>query len=296
MRPILIISLIIFLTSCGGGYQPLYKKTNSSNIDIPKQFQKIKISIIEDRKGQILRNYLLDILNPKGQPKKPKYLLKTQLTESIQQTGKKADGTYTRSNLTNRTNIHFEDADTRQTLFRGMNRTTSSFDLIDDDLANRQALIGSRDANLRVLSQKIAASVAIAILNSAEEKNIFQSISMKLANNKISNDLGSVFLKSTNPAGIYLDPRYALYISASEINKQERRTSMYIKNLVSYRLVDLKKGKNLLEKKKRISDTVDLKGNDKYNDKAIESTRKGHLDFLAEVIKGEVLRAVTLKR
>ena len=42
--------------------------------------------------------------------------------------------------------------------------------------------------------------------------------------------------------------------------------------------------------------TVDLKGNDKYNDKAIESTRKGHLDFLAEVIKGEVLRAVTLKR
>ena len=246
MRPILIISLIIFLTSCGGGYQPLYKKTDSSNIDIPKQFQKTKISIIEDRKGQILRNYLLDILNPKGQPKKPKYLLKTQLTESIQQTGKKADGTYTRSNLTNRTNIHFEDADTRQTLFRGMNRTTSSFDLIDDDLANRQALIGSRDANLRVLSQKIATSVAIAIFNSVEEKNIFQSISMKLANNKISNDLGSVFLKSTNPAGIYQDPRYALYISASEINKQERRTSMYIKNLVSYRLVDLKKKRNLL--------------------------------------------------
>ena len=296
MRPILIISLIIFLTSCGGGYQPLYKKTNSSNIDIPRQFQKIKISIIEDRKGQILRNYLLDILNPKGQPKKPKYLLKTQLTESIQQTGRKTDGTYTRSNLTNRTNIHFEDADTRQTLFRGMNRTTSSFDLIDDDLANRQALIGSRDANLRVLSQKIATRIAIAIFNSVEEKNIFQSIRMKLANNKISNDLGSVFLKSTNPAGIYQDPRYALYISASEINKQERRTSMYIKNLVSYRLVDLKKGKNLLEKKKRISDTVDLKGNDKYNDKAIESTRKGHLDFLAEVIKGEVLRAVTLKR
>ena len=296
MRPILIISLIIFLTSCGGGYQPLYKKTNSSNIDIPRQFQKIKISIIEDRKGQILRNYLLDILNPKGQPKKPKYLLKTQLTESIQQTGRKTDGTYTRSNLTNRTNIHFEDANTRQTLFRGMSHTTSSFDLIDDDLANRQALIGSRDANLRVLSQKIATRIAIAIFNSVEEKNIFQSISMKLANNKISNDLGSVFLKSTNPAGIYQDPRYALYISASEINKQERRTSIYIKNLVSYRLVDLKKGKNLLEKKKRISDTVDLKGNDKYNDKAIESTRKGHLDFLAEVIKGEVLRAVTLKR
>ena len=296
MRPILIISLIIFLTSCGGGYQPLYKKTNSSNIDIPRQFQKIKISIIEDRKGQILRNYLLDILNPKGQPKKPKYLLKTQLTESIQQTGRKTDGTYTRSNLTNRTNIHFEDANTRQTLFRGMSHTTSSFDLIDDDLANRQALIGSRDANLRVLSQKIATRIAIAIFNSVEEKNIFQSISMKLANNKISNDLGLVFLKSTNPAGIYQDPRYALYISASEINKQERRTSMYIKNLVSYRLVDLKKGKNLLEKKKRISDTVDLKGNDKYNDKAIESTRKGHLDFLAEVIKGEVLRAVTLKR
>ena len=296
MRPILIISLIIFLTSCGGGYQPLYKKTNSSNIDIPKQFQKIKISIIEDRKGQILRNYLLDILNPKGQPKKPKYLLKTQLTESIQQAGKKADGTYTRSNLTNRTNIHFDDANTRQTLFKGMHRTTSSFDLIDDDLANRQALIGSRDANLRALSQKIAASIAIAIFNSVEEKNIFQSMSMKLANNKISNDLGSVFLKSTNPEGIYLYPRYALYISASEINKQERRSSMYIKNLVNYRLVDLKKGKNLLEKKKRISDTISLKGNDKYNDKAIESTRKGHLNFLAEVIKGEVLRAITLKR
>ena len=62
-----------------------------------------------------------------------------------------------------------------------MNRTTSSFDLIDDDLANRQALIGSRDANLRVLSQKIATSIAIAIFNSVEEKNIFQSISMKLA-------------------------------------------------------------------------------------------------------------------
>ena len=295
MRPIFVASLIIFLTSCGG-FQPLYKKTDSTSLNIPKQFEKIKIALIKDRKGQILRNHLLDIFNPKGQPKDPEYLLRIELKESVYQTATKRDATFTRSNITNRAEFRLDIIEARQTVLSSMSHTTSSFDLIQDDLANTQALIASRDANLRILSQRIASRIAFAILSQAKEKNIFQSMNVKLANNKVSGELGAIFLRNTNPEGVNLSPKYVLYLSASEINKQKKSDELYIKNLASYRLVDLKKKRNLLEEKSRISDTIHLKGNDDYDNEAIKSTRENNLNFLADKIEREILSIIISKK
>ena len=295
MKYILLTSILLFLSNCGG-FQPLYKQTGSADLNVPKQFASVDVAVIKDRKGQILRNYLLDIFNPKGQPKEPEYLLKVELTESTYATATKQDATFTRSNITNRAEFRLDRVETRQTVLASMAQTTSSFDLIEDDLANTQALRSARDANLRVLSQKISSRLAIAMLSQKKERSLFRSMEIKLANNKVSSELGGILLRSINPEGIKSKSRYILYLSAREIIKQEQKNELYMKNLVSYKLFDIRKKKTLLKKTSRISDTINLKGHEKYDNKAVKDTRSAHLSFLGDNIRSEILTTTISKR
>lgn len=82
-RRIFTFLLILFL--CGCGFEPLYveKKTSSEwyydnefDTGIQEEMALVKVELIQDRIGQLIRNDLLDKLTPKGQPKEPKYYLK----------------------------------------------------------------------------------------------------------------------------------------------------------------------------------------------------------------------------
>lgn len=84
-RNILIAILIALLSGCG--FEPLYveKKTsgewyydNEFDTGISEEMAKVKVELISDRIGQLIRNDLLDKLSPKGQPKHPKYFLKVE--------------------------------------------------------------------------------------------------------------------------------------------------------------------------------------------------------------------------
>ena len=74
--------LLGLLSGCG--FEPLYveKKSNSEwyydnefDTSIRDEMASVKVELIQDRIGQLIRNDLLDKLTPKGQPKKPKYIL-----------------------------------------------------------------------------------------------------------------------------------------------------------------------------------------------------------------------------
>lgn len=79
------MSLIFFLTGCG--FEPLYveKKTseewyydNEFDTGIMDEMAQVKVELIRDRIGQLIRNDLLDKLTPKGKPKHPKYILEVK--------------------------------------------------------------------------------------------------------------------------------------------------------------------------------------------------------------------------
>lgn len=82
-RNIAIAAFIVLLSGCG--FEPLYveKKTsgdwyydNEFDTGITEEMASVKVELIQDRIGQLIRNDLLDKLSPKGQPKQPKYYLK----------------------------------------------------------------------------------------------------------------------------------------------------------------------------------------------------------------------------
>lgn len=78
------VLVLAFLFLFGCGFEPLYveKKTSSDwyydnefDTGIREEMASVKVELIQDRIGQLIRNDLLDKLTPKGKPKHPKYFL-----------------------------------------------------------------------------------------------------------------------------------------------------------------------------------------------------------------------------
>lgn len=84
-KNIALVALLVFISGCG--FEPLYveKKSNSEwyydnefDTGIKDEMASVKVELIQDRIGQLIRNDLLDKLTPKGTPKSPKYYLKVE--------------------------------------------------------------------------------------------------------------------------------------------------------------------------------------------------------------------------
>lgn len=82
-KNIAILALVAFIAGCG--FEPLYveKKSDSEwyydsefDTSIKDEMASVKVELIQDRIGQLIRNDLLDKLTPKGIPQSPKYYLK----------------------------------------------------------------------------------------------------------------------------------------------------------------------------------------------------------------------------
>lgn len=82
-KNIAVTALIALFAGCG--FEPLYveKKTsgdwyydNEFDTGIIEEMASVKVELIQNRIGQLIRNDLLDKLSPKGQPQHPKYYLK----------------------------------------------------------------------------------------------------------------------------------------------------------------------------------------------------------------------------
>lgn len=83
VRNIALAVLVVLISGCG--FEPLYveKKSDSEwyydnefDTGIKEEMASVKVELIQDRIGQLIRNDLLDKLTPKGMPKSPKYFLK----------------------------------------------------------------------------------------------------------------------------------------------------------------------------------------------------------------------------
>ena len=66
----------------GCGFQPLYYHGSGNSNYVVNQLSRIQINPIENRTGQILRNFLQDKLTPSGVPSSPTYKLTISLKET----------------------------------------------------------------------------------------------------------------------------------------------------------------------------------------------------------------------
>ena len=135
-RKFIFLLLISFVTACG--FEPLYVERKDDNAwyfkgefdtSISQEMAKIKVMPIKDRFGQMMRNNLLDLLSPKGQPKTPKYRLFVKLeskTESDQ--ALRSDITATRKMVKYKVSYYMTDGD--NTLLKGDSVAYNGYDIL----------------------------------------------------------------------------------------------------------------------------------------------------------------------
>ena len=146
-----LLSLCFFVTSCG--FRPLYVPYEERSEDITYP---IKIATILNRDGQILRNYLLDLLTPEGSPLHPQYILEVVLTDAIRSTGVNKSETTTRKEAILTGTFTLKDAKTNAIVYKHTTKAMNSFsvisqnyyaDLVAEEYAKREAM--------RLLAEKI---------------------------------------------------------------------------------------------------------------------------------------------
>jgi len=145
LRPVGLLGATIIVAACG--FQPLYG-SNQGVLSGPvvEDLAAVHITAISERVGQIVRNDLLDRLNPFGEPTSPRFSLAVELEEAKEGLAIQIDDTVTRFNLTLTANYFLSDAQTGTVLTTGSVRAKAAYNVLRSDFAN---VIAERDAQQR---------------------------------------------------------------------------------------------------------------------------------------------------
>lgn len=152
-----ILLAALALAACG--FQPLYGPRDASTTS--DQLAAVKVELIADRLGQQVRNYLLDRMSPRGEPKAPRYRLAVELSESLQELGFRKDETATRANLVVTADYALIKVGEKKPLLKGISQSANSFNIVNSDYATLVAENDARKRAARRLSDEITTRLAI---------------------------------------------------------------------------------------------------------------------------------------
>ncbi len=163
-----VLGLIVALTLAGCGFQPIYTRQDTS-ANAAVELQKVQVNLIQDRNGQKLHNALLDRLNPRGRPTSPEYYLNVRLSMSKVNLGIQRDDTATRAKLTLVASYSLNDSE--ETIFRGISRSVSGYNIVESDYATQSAEFDAIDRALRVISEDIRSRLAVFLSQRRQDRN-----------------------------------------------------------------------------------------------------------------------------
>ncbi len=157
----LVAAAAAMLALAGCGYRPVYgERTAAVAGDATHaNLASVKIIGIADRRGQLLRNYLLDRMSPRGEPATPRYTLSVTTVESRQITVSRPDGTATRANLSISARYTLRDATSDLVVFSERSDAVATFNL----LTARFASVSSEDEARRRAVEQIADQISLQI-------------------------------------------------------------------------------------------------------------------------------------
>jgi len=143
--------LAALLALAGCGFHPLYGNTTGAvSVNVQQQLELIHIVPSQDRMGQQLYNDLRDMLNPRGVPAKPKYVLAVQLVESQQQLLLEQDQAATRTYLLVTATYHLKVAEGQTEVLTGTVRARTGFNLLTNEYAS---LVAKQNAEERAAGE-----------------------------------------------------------------------------------------------------------------------------------------------
>lgn len=152
----------------GCGFEPLYVEQTSEgrwyyggdfDSSISQQMSQIKIQPIADRFGQEMRNELIDLLTPKGQPKEPKYRLMITLESKIvSDQALRSDITATRKKV--RYKVSYVMTEDGKRILKGDSIAYTGYDILANPYSTTMAQkAGDKDA-ANIIANDIALRIA----------------------------------------------------------------------------------------------------------------------------------------
>ncbi|HEY4134766.1 MAG TPA: LPS assembly lipoprotein LptE [Alphaproteobacteria bacterium] len=146
--------------AAGCGFHPLYGQRSPSSVSAP-ELAAIDVDQIANREGQLVRNSLLDKMQPQGPATRALYRLSVHLSLQRDTFGIRTDQTATRGSLTMVASYTLTDLASGAVILNAGSRSISSYNILDSDFAT---VISENDAIRRTavdLSEEIKTRVAI---------------------------------------------------------------------------------------------------------------------------------------
>ena len=143
----------------GCGFEPLYGRFGNSSI--ADELATIKVELIANRSGQILRNYLLDGLTPRGTPDRGAYTLRVELIEPLpQDLGITRNESVVRYSYSSVARFFLFDATTRQ-VFAGDASGLSSYEVTGSEFSTVSGQLNARDRVLEEIANEIKSQLGV---------------------------------------------------------------------------------------------------------------------------------------
>ncbi len=148
-----IAALVVAALLSGCEFRPLYATGGGG--EVSRALALTRIEAIADRIGQKLRNFLLDRINPAGQPARPLYSLRVKTSVSRTDLGIERDETATRALLVLRAEYELSGVRGGGVLLSGAAQSTNSFNIVASDFATLHAERDALDRAAREISDAI---------------------------------------------------------------------------------------------------------------------------------------------
>ena len=153
----IVVSSAIGLSGCG--FQPLYGDRPGGS-GVAADIATIRVAPIADRTGQILRNALIDRLNPSGEPADPLYSLEVRLAVAKQELGIRKDETATRTSMRFRSTFRLRDSASGAFVFSSRAAAITSYNIVDSEYATIASERAARRRGLILVADSIATRLA----------------------------------------------------------------------------------------------------------------------------------------
>ena len=154
---LLLVSLVFLVSACG--FKPLYAERQDKQ-SVSRDFAAVKILPISNRTGQILRNELIDRMNPDGQPSEAKYSLEVRSTVSKQTLGIRIDETATRANMQFSASFRLREISSGAVVYKSATAATTSYNIVSSDYGTISAERNARKRGALLVADSITVRLA----------------------------------------------------------------------------------------------------------------------------------------
>ncbi|PPR11051.1 MAG: hypothetical protein CFH41_01151 [Alphaproteobacteria bacterium MarineAlpha11_Bin1] len=146
----------LLLSGCS--FQPIHGDRSAAS---GRALANFEIAKIADRTGQMMRNELLQQLQPRGRARTPRFKLSVYLTESRSNLAIRKDDVATRANLTLAASYAVANRSDGTQLLSGQTRSVNSYNILTSDFATLSAQADARNRAIRQLARNIKERLAV---------------------------------------------------------------------------------------------------------------------------------------